>query len=154
MVSLTFSDSIFIERPAKVIYDMVADITRMGEWSPICKEGWWESGAGPEVGAWFVGKNVLPERTWETRSLVVVADPGKEFAFTVGGSITRWSYRFEDVVGGCEVTETWNLLDGGVEYFHEKFAGEADAQIAERERLAREGIPVTLAAIKLVAENA
>ncbi len=62
---------------------MVADVTRMGEWSPVCKACWWEEGDGPAEGAWFTGRNELPDRTWETRSLVVAADRGTEFAFQV-----------------------------------------------------------------------
>ena len=33
--------------------------------------------AGPVVGAWFTGRNETAERTLETRSQVVVADPGR-----------------------------------------------------------------------------
>lgn len=153
MTALTFTDSIFVERPAKVLYEMVSDITRMGEWSPICKECWWEDGASPAVGSWFVGRNVLPERTWETRSLVVALEPDKEFAFVVGGTRTRWSYYFKEVDGGCEVSESWEFLPDGIESFHQRFGKDAEKEIAERERLAHEGIPVTLAAIKRAAES-
>ena len=38
------------------------------------------------MGDWFTGRNVLPERTWETRSEVIVAKRGREFAFVVGRS--------------------------------------------------------------------
>lgn len=55
---------------------MVSDVTRMGEWSPVCRACWWDEGAGPRVGAWFTGRNELPERTWETRSVMVAAEPG------------------------------------------------------------------------------
>ena len=70
---LTHSGSLVISAAPEDLYDMVADVTRMGEWSPICKSCWWDEGAGPQVGAWFTGRNELPERTWETRSEVVGA---------------------------------------------------------------------------------
>ena len=94
MTPRTHSDSIVVARPPHEVYELVADITRMGEYSPICKECWWDEGDGPQVGAHFTGRNVLPERTWETRSEVVAADPGREFAWVVGADIARWGYTF------------------------------------------------------------
>lgn len=133
---------------------MVSDITRMGAWSPVCKACWWDEGAGPEVGSWFTGRNELPDRTWETRSEVVAAERGKEFAFVVNGSWTRWGYAFRSVDGGTELTESWEFLPGGEAMFQDRFGADAEAQIAERLALARTGIPATLAAIKIDAESA
>jgi hypothetical protein len=28
------------------LYDMVCDVTRMGEWSPVCLACWWDDGQG------------------------------------------------------------------------------------------------------------
>jgi hypothetical protein len=150
----THRDSIVIARTANELYDLVSDVTRMGGWSPVCKECWWDDGAGPQVGAWFTGRNELPSRTWETRSEVVTADRGKEFAFVVNGSWTRWGYTFAGVDGGTELTESWEFLPGGEAMFDERFGPEAEAQIADRLELARKGIPETLAAIKRDAEGA
>jgi len=153
MATLTHSESVVIARSPEDLYDLVSDITRMGTWSPVCTACWWDDGAGPTVGAWFTGRNELPERTWETRSEVTVADRGHEFAFVVNGSWTRWGYVFTPVEGGTEVTESWEFLPGGVAMFEERFGAGAQAQIADRLALAKEGIPVTLAAIKKDAES-
>ncbi len=131
---------------------MVSDVRRMGEWSPVCKACWWDEGDGPREGAWFTGRNELPERTWETRSQVVAADPGREFAFVVGGSWVRWGYTFAAVDGGTRVTESWEFLPGGIAVFEERFGEDAAAQIADRSEAAQRGIPATLAAIKAAAE--
>jgi hypothetical protein len=152
MTTTEFSDSIVINRSPEDVYDLVTDISRMGAWSPVCKECWWDEGASATVGAWFTGRNVLPERTWETRSEVVAADRGKEFAFVVGGTLTRWGYTFEAADGGTRVTETWNALPGILAMFKERFGDGADAQLEDRCQLARTGIPETLAAIKQTAE--
>lgn len=104
------------------------------------------------VGAWFTGRNELPDRTWETRSEVVVADRGREFAFVVNGSWTRWGYVFDPVEGGTELTESWDFLPGGEAMFQERFGDDAESQIANRLELARQGIPATLASIKRDAE--
>ena len=152
MDNLRHSDSIVISRSPEELYDMVSDVTRMGEWSPVCKACWWDEGNSLSVGAWFTGRNQLPERTWETRSEVVAADSGREFAFIVGGSYVRWGYTFTTVAGGTQVTESWEFLPGGVAMFDERFGADANAQVANRAELARTGIPATLAALKEIAE--
>ena len=152
MELLTHSDRIVVDRSPDALYAMVADVTRMGEWSPICKACWWDEGDGPRVGAWFTGRNELPERTWETRSEVVAADPGREFAFAVNGTIARWGYTFAPVDGGTEITESWEFLPGGIEFFERRFGDESAAQIADRVEKAHTGIAETLAAIKRIAE--
>jgi hypothetical protein len=154
MTKLSHAESIVIARPPEDVYDMVADVTRMGEWSPVCKACWWDEGGGPAVGAWFTGRNELPERTWETRSVVVAADRGREFAFLVGGKLVRWAYTFTPVDGGTQVTESWDFLPDGIAMFEERFGDDADGQIANRSEAARVGIPATLATLKHIAEAA
>jgi hypothetical protein len=151
--SLTHSGSVFVARSPDDLYDMVSDVSRMGEWSPVCTSCWWDEGAEPIAGAWFTGHNELPDRTWETRSEVAVAERGQEFAFLVGGSYVRWGYTFEAVDGGTVVTESWDFLPAGIAMFEERFGADAGAQIAERRELAHSGIPATLAALKRVAES-
>ncbi len=149
---LRYSASIMVARSPEVVYGMVSDVTRMGEWSPVCTACWWDDGDGPETGAWFTGRNVTPERTWETRSRVVAAEPGRAFAFEVGEGWVRWSYTFEPVDGGTRLTESWEFLPAGIARFHERYGSEATAQIASRVQAAHRGIPATLAAIKRSAE--
>ena len=90
---------------------------------------------------------------WETRSQVVAASPGSEFAFTVGGTWVRWGYAFAPVAGGTAVTESWEVLPDGVARFAERFGEQAREQLARRFEAARTGIPETLAALKRVAES-
>jgi hypothetical protein len=132
---------------------MVSDVTRMGEWSPVCTGGWWDDDTRG-VGAWFTGHNETPTKTWETRSQVVVDEPGREFAFVVGGDRTRWGYLFTPAADGTEVTESWEILPAGETYFSDRFGESADAEITGRLENARSGIHDTLAAIKKAAESA
>jgi hypothetical protein len=152
MSSLQYSESIVVARSPEALYDMVSDVTRMGEWSPICTACWWDDGDGPRVGAWFTGRNEMPERTWETRSQVVAADRGREFAFEVNSGWVRWGYTFTPVDSGTQVTESWEFLPTGIAGFHDRYGNGAEAQIANRTEAAHRGIPVTLAAIKKAAE--
>lgn len=153
MDTLSYSESIFVTRSPEVLYDMVSNVTRMGEWSPVCKSCWWDEGSGVQVGSWFTGHNETAEQIWETRSVVVVAERPREFAFVVGESIVRWGYTFTPVDQGTEITESWEFLPSGVTVFEGRYGAEAQSQIANRAETARQGIPATLAAIKRIAES-
>src|SRR3954454_4805501 len=103
-----FADSIVVARPPEEVYEIVADLTRMGELSPVCTACEWEDATGPVVGAWFTGTNVNGDRQWQTRCRVAVAQPGVEFAFMNHGvvgndgdiGLIRWGYTFSPVAEG------------------------------------------------------
>lgn len=153
MTVLEFSDSVTVARDPEAVYALVSDVTRIGEWSPVCKACWWDDpAAGAVVGAWFTGRNVLPERSWETRSQVVAAEPGREFSWEVNDGWVRWGFTVEPDGAGSRLTQHWRFLPKGLEGFRERFGADADAQIAQRSELALSGIPATLAAIKATAE--
>lgn len=154
MTDLEFSDAIHVALLPEQVYALVSDITRMGEWSPVCKACWWEDGGGPEVGAWFVGRNITPERTWETRSQVVAADAGREFAWEVNGGWVRWGFTMAaaDDQAGTRLTQSWVFLPKGIAGFYERFGEAAEVEIAKRSEAAKSGIPATLAAIRQTAE--
>ncbi len=88
-------------------YELVSDVTQMGQLSPECTGGRWVgSVGGPAVGARFLGFNRRGLVRWFTVNRVVAADPGREFAFETRGSATRWRYRFEPDGDGTLVTES------------------------------------------------
>jgi len=152
MTEHAHTESINVACSPQVLYDIVSDVTRTGEWSPICTSCWWDDGAGPSVGSWFTGHNETPERTWETRSQVTVAEPGRKFAFEVGQGFVRWAFSFTPVEGGTEATESWQFLPAGLAMFRARYGEAAQDQIADRTDAAHRGIPLTLAAIKRIAE--
>lgn len=154
VTELKRSESVSVAVPPDELYALVSDVTRTGEWSPVCKACWWDEGDGPRVGAWFTGRNELPERTWETRSQVVAADPGREFSWEVNKGWARWGYTLEPEGDGTRLTEHWEFLPAGLEGFRERYGDAADDEVAKRSEAARTGIPATLAAIKDAAERA
>jgi hypothetical protein len=153
MSDLTHSETVVVAASPESLYDLVSDVTRVGEWSPECRAAWWDEGAAGGVGDWFTGRNESGEQVWETKSKVVAADRGKEFAWQVGGSFVRWGYTFAPAEGGTEVTESWAFLPDGIKFFNENFGTEAGAMIEGRTASARTGIHDTLAAIKKIAES-
>ncbi|TFD71965.1 SRPBCC family protein [Cryobacterium sp. Hb1] len=152
---LSHQESVIVEASATFLYDLLSDITRTGEWSPVCTSCWWDDEAeAGRVGSWFTGRNELPHRTWQTRSEVVTAERGREFAWVVGGSFVRWGFSFTATENGTGsvLTESWEFLPDGIAMFEEKFGEDAHAQITDRTQQALDGIPKTLAAIKRIAE--
>ncbi|SDF31755.1 Polyketide cyclase / dehydrase and lipid transport [Blastococcus fimeti] len=150
--SRTHSSSVVVRATPEAVYDLVSDVTRTGEWSPVCRACWWDDDGGPRVGAWFTGRNEVPGRTWETRSQVVAADRGREFAWEVGDGFVRWAFSMGPADGGTRLTESWEFLPAGIAIFAERYGEAADREIADRTRAAHEGIPATLEAIRRIAE--
>ena len=110
------SESVIVDAPAEAIYDLVAEITRMGDWSPeTARVEWIEGATGPTVGARFVGHNISGPFNllrWSRRGTVRAADRGREFTFATeegGKEGTVWSYRFEQRDGGTRVTESYSV---------------------------------------------
>src|SRR3954468_7348150 len=94
-----------------VVYRLVSDVTRMGEWSPETTSCRWLDGAtGPAVGARFRGSNKMGWRRWSTTCTVTQADPGRCFAFEARAgpvAVAEWSFEFAPDGDGCRVTERW-----------------------------------------------
>ena len=141
--------TIHIDAPPDVVYAMVSDVTRMGEWSPETRTCEWIDGAtGPAVGARFKGSNKRGILRWSTRPTVRVAEPGKEFTFDVGTpgkEDTRWSYAFAPKDGGTDLTESFESLRYTLFF-------KIISPPKMRKRQLQDGVEKTLARIKEVAE--
>jgi len=104
-------ESIEIDAPSERLYDMVSDLSRMGEWSPENQGGKWVGGAtGAARGARFKARNRNGRRRWSTNVKIVTADPPKEVAWessAFGMKVALWRYRLEpNAKGGTTVTES------------------------------------------------
>ena len=100
-----------VPAPPAQVWEMVAEVTRMGEWSPETTSCRWICGAsGPVVGAKFKGSNKKGFRRWSTTCTVTAAEPGRRFAFDVHYGpvpLSTWEYDFAAADGGTAVTESW-----------------------------------------------
>ncbi|MDQ3107570.1 MAG: SRPBCC family protein, partial [Actinomycetota bacterium] len=68
----TASASIEIEAPADVVWKLVSDLSRMGEWSPeTVKIEWKGSATEPAIGASFTGTNQNGNKKWSTKGRIV-----------------------------------------------------------------------------------
>jgi hypothetical protein len=120
--------SIQIAAVPEIVYDLIADVTWIGEWSPECYRCELLDGAQTaDVGARFRGYNRLGRYRWATTAVVTTARRGHEFAFTVlhdktGRDETMWRYRLEPSSGGTLLTESfefvwWPVVNRAVEMF-------------------------------------
>src|SRR5215203_6717520 len=114
---VTISRAVVVGAPAETVYDMVADLPRMGEWSKACTGATWDEGAGPTEGSWFTGHNVIKTdgeaRAYDTRCEITAAERPKTIAWMQRGrdeGVTEWRYTFAPTDAGTEVTESWTLV--------------------------------------------
>jgi carbon monoxide dehydrogenase subunit G len=148
------TDMVFVDAPPAVVYALIADITRTGELSPVCKSAQWSDDEHTS----FTGTNVTPEREWTTHCRVDVAEPGREFTFTNLGTdgkrdLVRWSYTFAPAGHGTEVTERWQVLPDMVDQVRSHAADVDVAQVLDSMvPRTQQGIAATLANVKAVAE--
>ncbi len=104
--------SVTIAAAPERVWDMVSDITRMGEWSPGNTGGRWILGAsGPAVGAKFLGFNKRGFARWFTTCKVTECERPSRFAFQVIENRMRWGFRLSSTAdGGTELTQ-WRNRD-------------------------------------------
>lgn len=113
------SVELLVPAPPDAVYDLVSDVTRIGERSPECRSAQWLDGGPPRtVGAVFRGRNRagLLAR-WSRRCQVLEADPGRAFAFRTlperrdptRRDSTTWAYRIDAADGGSRVTHSYAI---------------------------------------------
>ncbi len=140
--------------PVDQVWDLVSDVTRIGEFSPETFEAEWLDGAtGPAVGARFRGhvrRNGRGPVYWTTCT-VLACEPGREFAFGVdsfGSSpVNTWRYRLEPSAGGTDVTESFELSHALPLRIYWALAGWARGRTNER------GMRATLERMKATVEK-
>jgi hypothetical protein len=141
--------------PPGVVWELVTDVTRIGEFSPETLEGRWVGGAtGPAVGARFQGhvkRNGRGPMYWTTCT-ITRCEPGRDFAFTVEvpgmKPVNTWRYQLTPAGDGTDVTESFTLTPSlFVRTYWTLFGG-------MRSKTNRRGMTETLNRIKTVAEKA
>jgi len=144
--------AIDIAAPPELVYDLVADVTRMGEWSPECYHCEWLGDATAAApGARFRGYNRLGRFEWERTAIVDTADRGREFAFTTindraGRRETQWRYTMQPSASGTVLTESFQFLWCSV-------WNRATEMFVPRGRQVNQAIEETVRRVKAAAEN-
>jgi uncharacterized protein YndB with AHSA1/START domain len=106
---------IHIDATPESVWDLLADVERMGEWSPECYRVEWLDGATSPAkpGARFKGRNRSGRLNWSMKCEIKTAERGRELSWsTVKGDkeVVRWTYRMKPVDGGTEVVESFEAI--------------------------------------------
>ncbi len=143
--------SIEIGADRETLYALVADLERMGEWSPENAGGKWQDGGHGTVGDRFVGLNRVGEYEWSVPCEVTLAEPGEVFEWVTGPEndpLVRWTYRFAETGTSTTVTETWD-----VEKLPPSLESRTAEQLEKRSATVRAGMLSTLENLKAFAEG-
>ena len=147
---LPISASVEIHADPDQVWDVVSDVTRMGEWSPECRKIIVLGSPKRGVGTTFLGLNRRGWAVWPTRSKVVRFEPGKAVAWKTRESGATWTYELTASEGGTVLTGRRDLraYSGATKTMAPLIAGAGghDEELAE-------GIRTTLERIKATVER-
>jgi uncharacterized protein YndB with AHSA1/START domain len=158
------AEEVVAARP-ELVWDLVADVTRVGGWSPECiRAAWLAEPGGPQPGARFTGRNRFPDGLeYEVTCMVTEADRPRVFAWVVlddsgdpACPSSLWRYRIDPIPGGGSRIRQ-RFTHGPGASFLRAVAAQAPDRAAEiiaarRDRL-RANMSATLRAMKAVAES-
>lgn len=157
------AEEVVAARP-DLVWDLVADVTQVGGWSPECVRAVWLGEPGrPRRGARFTGHNRFPDGfEYEVTCVVTEADRPRAFAWVVlddSGDPARpsssWRYRIDPFPGGSKVRQRFTH-GPGASYLRaaaEQVPDRAAEIIAARLDGLRANMSATLRAMKAAAES-
>ncbi|MFE6920924.1 hemerythrin domain-containing protein [Nocardia sp. NPDC057663] len=99
----------------RAVWNILTDVTRIGEWSHECRRARWLDGAtGAAVGARFTGDSKSGVMRWSRTCTITVLQAPREMAWTTHGSIfgdrTEWRYTLEPTESGTRIVQTYRVL--------------------------------------------
>ena len=160
----TTAEEVVAARP-ELVWDLIADVTRIGEWSPECiRAAWLEEPGQPRPGARFTGHNRLPNGyEWEVTCVVTEANRPRSFAWVVlddsddpARPSSSWQYQIEPLPGGSSRVRQRFSHGPGFSYLREATATApalAAQLIAARLNRLRCNMIATLRAMGTIAES-
>jgi uncharacterized protein YndB with AHSA1/START domain len=106
--------SVHIDATPERVWALVADLDRMGQWSPECyRVSWLDGACSPATeGARFKGDNRWGPVRWSMTCEVKSVDPDRELSWSTvqrGRELVRWTYRFTPEGRGTTVTESFEV---------------------------------------------
>ncbi len=158
------AEEVIAARP-ELVWDLVADVTRVGRWSPECIRAAWIGEPGrPRPGARFTGRNRFPDGfEYEVTCVVTEAVRPRAFAWVVlddSGDPARpsslWRYLIDPLPGGGSKVRQRFTHGPGASFLRETAATAPDRAagiIAARRDWLRANMTATLRAMKAVAES-
>jgi uncharacterized protein YndB with AHSA1/START domain len=103
--------TIDIDAPPAVVWAVVSDLKRMGEWSPQCTR-MFVFGGEIKQGTRTLNVNKQGWKRWPTNAKVVHFEPERKLAFRVVENRSVWTYELEPTETGTRLTESRKIPDG------------------------------------------
>jgi hypothetical protein len=166
----SISESVVVAAAVDQAWALIAEVTRMGEFSPECVAVRWTRGSTPSVGNTFEGTNLAVvhsggqalEAEWTRPCTITRSESERVFAYTVGDRFdgtpaSEWEFelsRAQD--GGCRIVQTFrHRPDGlsGIRVQADADPPRAEAIVAARTGDLAAGMRETLARIKQCLEG-
>jgi uncharacterized protein YndB with AHSA1/START domain len=141
-----------IAAPPERVWQALADLRRMPEWSPELVRMVPLGPGGLKVGQQYLGLNRRKAVVWPTRSVVAVVEPGRSLAWDTRSSGARWIYELEPADGGTRVVHRRPVprrITLVSRAFAPVFLGGSDGHADELEQ----GMRQTLARLKAAVER-
>lgn len=145
----------------EAVWEVVSDITRIGDWSTETYKCEWDEGQEPGVGATFMGYNRYGEAEWSNRARITEWVPNERLTWGVHlterlaemfgtDAVTSWGFEIEPTDSGSRLTQVAeDMRPDGLKKLGEKFIPE----IADRVKRNEETMEATLAAIAQACEG-
>jgi uncharacterized protein YndB with AHSA1/START domain len=143
-----------VTAPADTVWALLADLSRMPEWSPENERVEWLGGmTAAAPGARFRGTNRNGSKSWKSQGEITELDDGRRLVFRVKAGpfpVAEWRYEVEPTSDGCRVTEAWTDRRGTLMRTLSRFA----TGVADRPSHNRQGMEETLRRLAAAAEAA
>lgn len=141
-----------VAAPPAAVWELLADLTRMPEWSPENDRVEWTGGAtGPALGARFKGRNHHGKHSWSSAGRITAFEPERRLAFAIAAGplpVSEWGYVLEPTDGGTLVTESWTDRRNGLV----KVVSKLVSGVEDRAEHNRAGMGQTLEQLAAAAE--
>jgi hypothetical protein len=100
---------------AEAVWAVLADVTRVSEWSHECRSVRWLDGSQPGPGARFRGRNKSGRLGWSRSCTVVSWEPSRELGYrTSGGAAfadsTEWRFTLTPADGGTVIRQSFQVV--------------------------------------------
>ncbi|WP_431970264.1 hemerythrin domain-containing protein [Nocardia sp. bgisy134] len=113
-VPLGGRNEVFCAAPPDAVWAVLADVTRVGEWSHECRGAEWLGGSTrAEVGARFRGSSKSGLWRWRRLCTCTVADKPRELVWVTDGALgdnSEWRFRLRPTPDGTCIEQTFRVL--------------------------------------------
>lgn len=146
-----------IDAPPATVWGYISDINISARFQDEFLEAEWLED-GPALGARFIGRNAIGDRSWETTSTIVGYQRDRLFRWVVNdvdNPVATWTFTIEPGVAGCTLVYDRVVGPGpsGLTSLIEKYPDREEEFIRRRDEQHRESMQAVVDGVKALAEE-